>query len=121
MHGLNMYDYSAMYYEPGIGRFTTVHPLAEKYYSWSPYNYVGNNPIKRIDPTRMDQYIFNLDTGGTYSLKVEQEGTHRMADMSYEMTKDGHEYIKITFVDFNDPNVDAKAIDNGTFTRFEYG
>lgn len=50
MHGLNMYDYSARYYEPAIGRFTTVDPLAEKYYSISPYVYVGNNPIKFIDP-----------------------------------------------------------------------
>ncbi|WP_050700224.1 RHS repeat domain-containing protein [Dysgonomonas sp. BGC7] len=50
MHGLNMYDYSARYYEPAIGRFTTVDPLAEKYYSIGPYAYVGNNPLKYIDP-----------------------------------------------------------------------
>jgi hypothetical protein len=25
-------------------RFITVDPLAEKYYSWSPYSYVRNNP-----------------------------------------------------------------------------
>lgn len=56
MHGLNLYDYSARYYESAIGRFTTVDPLAESYYSWSPYAYVGNNPIKRIDPTGMDWY-----------------------------------------------------------------
>ncbi|WP_051697855.1 RHS repeat domain-containing protein [Prevotella sp. 10(H)] len=38
-HQLNMYDYSARFYEPGIGRFSTVDPKAEKFYSWSPYAY----------------------------------------------------------------------------------
>ena len=53
MHGLNLYDYSARYYESAIGRFTTVDPMAEMYYSISPYAYVGNNPIIRTDPTGM--------------------------------------------------------------------
>jgi RHS repeat-associated protein len=53
MHGLNMYDYSARHYDSAIGRFTTVDPLAEKYYSISPYVYCNNNPIKYIDPTGM--------------------------------------------------------------------
>ncbi|MDR0823786.1 MAG: hypothetical protein LBN74_01735 [Prevotella sp.] len=44
-------------------RFLTVDPLAEEYYSWSPYVYVGNNPIKRIDPTGMDWYE---DKDGSY-------------------------------------------------------
>lgn len=48
-----MYDYSARYMEPAIGRSTTVDPMAEKYYSISPYAYVGNNPIRRTDPTGM--------------------------------------------------------------------
>ncbi|MDH6310474.1 RHS repeat-associated protein [Dysgonomonas sp. PFB1-18] len=49
-HELNMYDYSARYYDPALGRFTTVDPLAEEYYSISPYVYVMNNPLKYIDP-----------------------------------------------------------------------
>jgi hypothetical protein len=31
-------------------RFTTPDPLAEKYYSVSPYAYCSNNPVKYIDP-----------------------------------------------------------------------
>ena len=52
-HELNQYDYSARFYDPGYNRFTTMDPLAEKYYSISPYAYVMNNPMKYIDPTGM--------------------------------------------------------------------
>ena len=57
--GLNLYDYSARYMDPALGRFNTVDPMAEKYYSISPYAYVGNNPMKRIDPNGMlfDDYF----------------------------------------------------------------
>ncbi|GAB6013054.1 DUF6443 domain-containing protein [Viscerimonas tarda] len=50
MHGLNLYDYSARQVDPAVGRFTTVDPLAEKYYNISPYAYCANNPVKYIDP-----------------------------------------------------------------------
>lgn len=51
---LKMYDYSARYYDAnGLPKFSTMDPMAEKYYSISPYAYVGNNPIKFIDPTGM--------------------------------------------------------------------
>lgn len=53
MHGLNMYDYSARHMDPIIGRFPTVDPMSEKYYSLSPYAYCANNPLKYIDPTGM--------------------------------------------------------------------
>ena len=49
-HGLNMYDFSARHYMPDIPRFTTIDPMAEKYYSISPYAYCLNNPLKYIDP-----------------------------------------------------------------------
>ena len=54
MHGLDEYDSEARWYYPAIMRTTTIDPLAEKYYSISPYAWCGNNPIRYIDPTGME-------------------------------------------------------------------
>ena len=51
MSGLNLYDYLFRNYDPASGRFLTMDPLAEKYYSISPYVYCLNNPIRYVDPT----------------------------------------------------------------------
>lgn len=59
MHGYDMYDYHARGYYPSISRFTTIDPLAEDYYSWSPYVYCLNNPIKFVDPDGMANYGIN--------------------------------------------------------------
>lgn len=48
-NGLNWYDYGARQYDAALGRFTTVDPMAEKYYPLSPYAYCVNNPMKYID------------------------------------------------------------------------
>lgn len=61
---LNIYDYAARYMDPAIGRFTSIDPLAEKYYSISPYAYVMNNPLKYIDPTGKETYLYYVGTGG---------------------------------------------------------
>ncbi len=37
-------------YEPAVGRWFNMDPLAEEYYSFSPYNYVMCNPISNYDP-----------------------------------------------------------------------
>ncbi|MGB6035792.1 MAG: RHS repeat-associated core domain-containing protein [Cryomorphaceae bacterium] len=45
-----LYYYGARYYNPKTSVWLSVDPLAEKYPSLSPYNYVANNPLNLIDP-----------------------------------------------------------------------
>jgi hypothetical protein len=41
-----------------------VDPLAEMHSSWSTYQYVRNNPIRRIDPNGMQDQEFDIDEWG---------------------------------------------------------
>ncbi|WP_363319682.1 RHS repeat-associated core domain-containing protein, partial [Flavobacterium sp.] len=60
--GLNLYDMNARQYDPSIGRFTSVDPLAEVQPNKTPYHFVSNNPINRVDPTGMlDNPIYDTD------------------------------------------------------------
>jgi len=55
--GIDLYAYGFRYYDPAIGRFTGVDPLAEKYTPFSTYNYAVNNPVLYIDPDGKDAII----------------------------------------------------------------
>lgn len=52
--GLHNYDFNARQYDPQIGRFTSIDPMADfAQENVSPYHFVHNDPANRTDPTGM--------------------------------------------------------------------
>jgi RHS repeat-associated protein len=43
-------DVISRMYDPALGRFWQIDPLADQYFPASPYNYTLNNPVNIIDP-----------------------------------------------------------------------
>lgn len=82
---LTHYDYGFRIYNPSIGRFLNVDPLADQRSWLTPYNYVQNNPITRIDPDgALDTDYLNSETGET--LHVE-DGMDQIAVVNNEQFK----------------------------------
>lgn len=97
MSGLNQYDYSVRFYHLAGIRFPTPDPHSENYYSWSPYVYVGNNPMKYIDPTGMDWY--KNEDGTAYMWRKGNDATYTQTigegdnAMTMTMTNIGETYV----------------------------
>ena len=87
--GLNMYDYGARNYDPALGRWMNIDPLAETFYHLSGYNYVNNNPINSTDPNGMwtVSLISNTNSNGdvVYSLQFTAEEGDNIETLSKQL------------------------------------
>jgi len=77
------YDYSARNYDPQLGRFNQIDPHAYNYDSWTPYNYVANNPILLIDPDGKDWVINRTENDDGVHYAITFTGAIRVSDGSF--------------------------------------
>lgn len=85
---MNWYDFGARNFDNALGRWMNIDPLAEDFYSYSPYNSMMNDPINYIDPDgRAAIWIPNND--GSYTAEagdtvsgLEQELGLRQGDLA---------------------------------------
>ncbi|PAM93702.1 hypothetical protein B4N84_15610 [Flavobacterium sp. IR1] len=74
----NFQDYGMRNYNPRIGRFFTVDPLAKSFAHYSSYQFAGNTPIQAIDLDGAEEYHYlaNFDKNtGTIVFKLENGKT----------------------------------------------
>ena len=123
MHGLNTYDYGARQYNPITARWDRIDPLAEKYYSISPYVYCMNNPMNAIDPEGMD--IWKIDSNGNIvehtetkeydKLNVVNSSGESIASLQYDYGTINHQHVKHKNGDYELFQIEGDSNGRGAF------
>ena len=78
---LGWLDYGARMSIPEIGRWISADPLADERWSFTPYNFVQNNPLIRVDQDGMlDDYAMDTKTGDIKLIKVTDDEKDKLVD-----------------------------------------
>ncbi|WP_347160472.1 RHS repeat-associated core domain-containing protein [Pontibacter chitinilyticus] len=85
--GLNWMDYGARMYDAQLGRFHTQDRFADKYISFTPYQYGANSPINFIDVNGDSLWVTHrtgfLGLGGKETLRFENGNLYNKDGSAY--------------------------------------
>ncbi len=106
------YDYGFRIYDPRLGRFLSIDPIARQYPELSPYQFASNRPIDGVDLDGLEYYsvyIMENEKGET-RLKII---SHRDTEEGYGKEGPGIQYINFKVVDGKRVGkIDVKMITN---------
>ncbi len=115
-------DFEARMYDSWLGRFTTMDPHTESYYSISAYSSFANNPMKFIDPTGRDILYWQYDAENE---KWNQVGYDKLDEKTqkaletFAKTKAGNAFIS-QFAKKGDKVGEVEFTEDGKFAQHNW-
>jgi RHS repeat-associated protein len=107
--GLGLFDMQTRFYDPSRGQLNASDLSADNYDTYSPFVYVGNNPVLATDPDGRDWYLPMLGNGlfGTsatwFDGSAEIKGYLHLGNENYVFSNKTLAEFEFRFKKFEDP------------------
>ena len=120
--GLNEYAFGFRDYDPAIGRWNVIDPLAEKYITTSPYAFVQNNPLinREIDGRYFDK---KNEKQAKKIEKAAEKQANKLEKQANKLIKNGKSAgdLMDRVAELRNSAQDVRDMRGNTSTEFKYG
>jgi RHS repeat-associated protein len=99
----NQQDYGFRIYDPRIGKFSGVDPLAKSYPMLTPYQFASNTPIQAIDLDGLEKYHYSLTFSAQGKTKLKLDKVENFTQTETTWTPTWKDWTKTTTTTTKNP------------------